>query len=235
MSEMIQQPEHITDPAVQAVEHAAVERDIEKVSQLLDEATALSPSAPLFEALEATSYRFALREAAVDASDKFASVVAVKPSVPDPSNVPNLSEEMAHGVIQQSQVFDTAARDYLDGVHQKFVDANETDGAAPFSALRSAFSDEALREVVLDRLSNLKDVNKNSYLETGRMISGDLTEELWEALQAGREATGALERGERDEVTSKLVGMWRKELDEALERTPQNIQKALKWLEKNVE
>lgn len=236
MSEMMQQePEHITDPAVRAIEQAAAEQDVEKLSQLIDEAEALSPESPVYEALEATNYRFALRDVVVKASDAFTPVVSAKPSIPDPSNVLGLTEEMARGVVQQSQAFDAAARGYLDGVHQDLIGAKENDDDSAFSALRTAFSDESLREVVFDRLANLKGVNKNSYLEAGRMISGDITEELWEALQAGREATGALERGERDEVTTKLVAMWRTELDEALERTPQNIQKALKWLEKNEE
>ena len=53
--------------------------------------------------------------------------------------------------------------------------------------------------------------------------------------QAGRETSGALVQGQRDETTARQVSMWRAELDEALERTPKNIERALKWLETNQE
>ena len=43
MSEMTQQPEHINDPAVGEIEQAALEQDIEKVTQILDDAESLSP------------------------------------------------------------------------------------------------------------------------------------------------------------------------------------------------
>ena len=124
---------------------------------------------------------------------------------------------------------------YLEDLRLGFQAAPSPGVQESTDRLEAALADDSLRANALELLQNLSDIDKNRFSETMNLMRGNLSEELWEAIQAGRESTLALLRGERGDTTERQVTMWRKELDEALGRTPTQIDKALKWLETNEE
>lgn len=236
MKEVMQeQTEQVHDPAILALEDAARQADIDTVRGLVKEAEAEDPGSPRHAALEAVNYRLFLREVVYNAKTNMEPVTAAKPPVPDESHIPTLSDELAKAIAGQHDVFESATQNYLEDLRLGFQIARAKNASDPFEKVKVALDDDASRAVVLGLLTELSAADKDDLVEVGGMIRDNVSRELWEALQAGRETTNALLHGDRSETAVRLVNMWKKELDDAIDLTPEQVTKAIKWLEKNEE
>lgn len=204
--------------------------DSEGLLKLLDE---LGPNVP--EVVAAAELHLGLEDAFKKAQTDLGSVKDAKPWIPDTDHT--LSDEEKEHIRKQGEGFENATKHFLDGFTVSLDSLTNPAGAdeeaheEKLPCLKRALDDQAEQHDVLDMFTRIDELDIAELLEAARMVRGDVAEELWQAVMAGRDVASFLHTD--DERLGPALEAWKQEVQEGIGVAEDRLQGVIHWLETN--